>query len=112
LNHKQYIDFRDAYRIRTDGNETTLDKYDILSGSGEVPYSEQRLLIFRDQYKRDRDFYYIVSTLIYGLNIIDAYVFAHLKDFDIDENLSFKPTLNLNPNFAVFQTGFRLNYSF
>lgn len=111
-NQSQYIDLRDAYRIRIDGDSTTIDVYDINCGSGEVPLSNQRLLTFRDEYKRDRDFFLILTGLVYGLNIIDAYVFAHLKSFEIDDNLTLKPNINVNPIFASFHTSITIKYKF
>lgn len=47
----------------------------------------------KTSFKRDRDLCYIVLAAIYALNVIDATVFAHFYDFEIDDNLS----LNLQP---------------
>lgn len=33
---------------------------------------------------------YIALAGVYGLNILDAFVSAHLKTFDINENISMK----------------------
>ena len=43
-----------------------------------------------DYYERNRDLSYIVTAVIYLLNIVDASVDAHLFDFDISEDLSLK----------------------
>jgi hypothetical protein len=43
-----------------------------------------------DQYRRDRDYLIIISGLVYMLNIADAMVDAHLKGFDLGEDLSFQ----------------------
>lgn len=42
----------------------------------------------RDVFRRNRDLSYIGIGLFHGLSILDAYVSAHLRDFDIDEDLS------------------------
>lgn len=42
----------------------------------------------RDVFRRNRDLSYIGIGLFHGLTILDAYVSAHLRDFDIDEDLS------------------------
>lgn len=47
----------------------------------------------KDNFKRNRDLLYITMGAIYALQIIDACVFAHFYDFEIDEDLS----LNVQP---------------
>ncbi len=42
----------------------------------------------RDILRRNRDLLYIGIGLFYGLTILDAYVSAHLLDFDVSEDLS------------------------
>ena len=50
------------------------------------------------QYKKNRDFAFIGIVAVYLLNIIDANVDAHLKTFDVsdDLSLSWEPWLNQN----------------
>jgi Family of unknown function (DUF5683) len=55
--------------------------------------STSNLLRVVNQYKRWRDMTYISYGLIYILNVIDASVDAHLKEFDISEDI----TLNIQP---------------
>lgn len=56
------------------------------------PSSKERFLkIFenkKNNFKRNRDLCYIVMAGIYAINIIDATVFAHFYDFEIDDDLS------------------------
>lgn len=47
----------------------------------------------KDNFKRNRDLLYIVMGAVYALQVIDACVFAHFYDFEIDEDLS----LNIRP---------------
>lgn len=42
----------------------------------------------RDILRRNRDLLYIGIGLFYGLTIVDAYVSAHLLDFDVSEDLA------------------------
>lgn len=42
----------------------------------------------RDNLRRNRDLLYIGVGLFYGLTILDAYVNAHLLDFDVGEDLT------------------------
>lgn len=61
----------------------------------------------RNFYRNRRDFIFITIALSYALNAIDAYVFAHLRSFDVSDDLSmnasFKPIRihNAQRNFAV-----------
>jgi hypothetical protein len=50
---------------------------------------------FTDNSRRDRDFWVIMMGLMYVLQIVDAHVDAHLKEFDLNPNLkmSFQPTI-------------------
>ena len=49
----------------------------------------------KDRYRRERDYMIIMGGILYGMNIVEAYVDAHLQDFDLNDDLSMrlKPTL-------------------
>ena len=51
-----------------------------------------------DEYKRERDFMIILMGGVYLLQIIDAHVDAHLKEFDLNPKLqmSVRPTVEQN----------------
>lgn len=51
-----------------------------------------------NKYRRDRDFMLIMSFLFYVMQMVDAHVDAHLKEFDLNPQLkvSIEPTLNQN----------------
>ncbi|MGL5681474.1 MAG: DUF5683 domain-containing protein [Marinifilaceae bacterium] len=53
----------------------------------------------KTSFKRNRDLCYIIMAGIYALNIIDACVFAHFYDFEIDDNLSMhlRPSSTYHP---------------
>ncbi|MCS6904621.1 MAG: DUF5683 domain-containing protein [Bacteroidia bacterium] len=82
-NHHQYITFRNAYRMRTDNDPLTVDSFVF-----QYP-NPQTLLVFRDFYRRNRDLSIIACALTYVLSAIEAYVDAHLRYFDVSENLGF-----------------------
>ena len=76
--------------------EKGLDYYDIdINDDGKkTELSESQLKQEKDIYKRRRDFNIILSVAIYGLQIVDANVDAHLLKFHNSENfLSLKPTV-------------------
>ena len=53
----------------------------------------------KDSFKRNRDLCYIIMAAIYAINVIDATVYAHFYDFEIDDDLSFhwQPSAVYNP---------------
>ena len=88
-NNRNYKDFRKAYEYRVDGDSTTIDAY------VELYPDANSLLVRKDYYRRTRDLMWIISSGVYILNIIDAYVDGHLSDFDISDDLS----LHAQPGF-------------
>lgn len=62
----------------------------------ETDYSTGLLRTFVDKYRRERDFMVILMGGMYILQIIDAHVDAHLKEFDLNPKLqvSIEPTLD------------------
>ena len=89
-NNKQYDIYRDAYRQRLKNDTNNLDKFDIRSSIAGPKYSSDGLLQLREYYRRNRDLSIIVSVIVYAANIVDAYVFAQLKDFDVSNDLSMR----------------------
>ena len=83
-NNKKYKKYRDTYLDRNNGIIDNLN------------YSNSELITLKDYYKRNREISIMLFSLSYILNIIDASVNAHLFQYDIDENISFKidPVLN------------------
>ena len=103
-NQQYYADFKQAYIYRTDNNPLTIDKYDTASHSGQPFISDPNTLVsYREYYHHNRDLLYILAAVVYATNIIDAYVYAHLKDFDISDKLSLE--LNLS-RFSYTTMGF------
>ena len=37
---------------------------------------------------------FVVMGLAYGLNILDAYVYAHMRSFDVSDDLSARTTVS------------------
>jgi len=44
----------------------------------------------RNQFRNRRDLTLVGVLLVYGLNVADAYIFAHLRDFDVSDDLTAK----------------------
>jgi hypothetical protein len=81
--------------------------------NNNLPFTLNLLKRSKDYYRRNRDFSVILSGLLYVLNLADANVTAHLKDFDLSEDLS----MSVQPSFyqpGALQpsTGITLTFNF
>lgn len=87
-NNRNYQRYKTAYDALTDGNPSTVDEF-----GGR--YSPEILSRVRSAYRRDRDLAIIGMAAAYLLSIVDTYVIASLKNWDVDENLSVRvePTM-------------------
>jgi hypothetical protein len=67
----------------------------------------------KDSYKHDRDLSYIILAGVYVLNIIDAAVDAHLMNFNVNEELTFRvePAVSYSA-FTGNTLGFRCQITF
>ncbi len=45
---------------------------------------------YRNQFRRNMDYSILYGLLMWGLNVVDATVDAHLKDFDVSDDISLK----------------------
>jgi hypothetical protein len=101
FNDNEYDRFRSAFKRRRAG--FTDDEFYDINNSGIVPgepdLSDEALQDAQERYQRDRDLALVVTIALYALNIIDANVDAHLKQFNVDENLSLnvRPYLEYHP---------------
>jgi hypothetical protein len=59
--------------------------------------SKSQLRTLRNAYRNQRDMSYIYIALAYGFNAIDAYIWAHLRMFDVSDNLSVAPSFVPTP---------------
>jgi uncharacterized protein DUF5683 len=55
------------------------------------------LIIARDGYRKNEDYSVLFFLLFYALQIVDATVDAHLKDFNVNSDLSFRIRPNAAP---------------
>ncbi len=52
--------------------------------------SATSLQYYRNAFRKDRDYSILYFLIAWGLNVADATVFAHLKDFDVSDDLAFQ----------------------
>jgi len=63
---------------------------------------------YRNSFRRDRDYSVFWFLIVWGLNVVDATVFAHLKDFNVGEDL----TMHIQPSFNPLTKGPGLSFVF
>ncbi len=87
-NVKQYTTARDAYINATDGD--TSNDYQIPEPYHSVLSNPEKIRTFRIQVRQNVDYSVIFFLAFWGLNVADAAVDAHLKTFDVGDNLSLR----------------------
>jgi hypothetical protein len=101
-NDDLYDRFRDAFKRRLAGFSDD-EFWDLNTSDGIRPespnLSNEALQDAQERYQRDRDLALLITIGLYALNIIDANVDAHLKQYNVNEELSLQmqPYLELNP---------------
>lgn len=90
-NNKKYQRFATAYKLRTDGDPNTVDDYTETYGYRiDLPNNQgtNNLRNSRDYFRKYRDLDIILAIVAHGLSIMEAHVDAHLKGFDVSDDLS------------------------
>lgn len=88
-NLKNYKNTRFAYKVKYNMRVHFTDSLLYPQIKDELkPLSEESLRFYRNQFRRDIDYSAIVFLLLWGLNVVDATVDAHLKSFDVSPDLS------------------------
>ncbi|WP_246139875.1 DUF5683 domain-containing protein [Flagellimonas hymeniacidonis] len=98
FNNTEYNAARDAFKRRRAGFLD--DEFFDINGDGNGPdISLEALQDAQEARQRDRDLSLLITIALYALNIIDANVDAHLKQYNVDDDLAidFQPYLDLNP---------------
>jgi hypothetical protein len=91
-NRREYIDARDAYRNKLDNNpDNDADIQDKFK-----PVDPESIRRYRNGVRQYVDYSVLAFILCWGLNVVDAAVDAHLKSFELTENL----TMHVNPYFT------------
>lgn len=60
--------------------------------------STESIRSYRNSYRQNVDYSVLVFIVFWGLNVVDATVDAHLKAFDVSDNISLKIKPGYNPN--------------
>lgn len=90
-NLHQYRDAKQAFILASDNDPS--NDYLIKQPYFNVRNQPERIRSFRNEVRQNMDYCGIFFILFWGLNVVDAAVDAHLKTFDVSDDLSiqFKP---------------------
>ncbi len=103
-NYQNSIKFKNEYFNRLDGKTSELlPDYST--------YSDESILSLHEAYNKNFQLSVMITGVVYLLNIIDAMVYGHLFDFDINEDLgaSIKPFAT--PSFGCFSPSIGMSLS-
>lgn len=92
-NNRGYQRFKKAYNLLSAYEAHPEDFPDGPTDEFHGRYAASYILNLRNNFRRNRDLCIIITGALYALQIIDAHVDAHLKDYDISDDLS----MNLEP---------------
>jgi hypothetical protein len=104
FNQKKYWDYRNAYKSRKAGYKN--DPYQNLI------LDDDRLLDGAEFHKKNRDLSMVFIVGVYSLNILDANIDSHLKQYHVNESLTIKPYINNDIEFYEQSIGISLNLNF
>ena len=93
-NLKTYKILKEAVILRSDtdpGNDTLVDPQ-------FVNFSTESIRSYRNSFRQNVDYSVLFFIIFWGLNVVDATVDAHLKSFDVSDNISLRIKPGYNPN--------------
>lgn len=91
FNNHEMRKFRDEYLHRINGGTPQLDGY--------TNYPDNSIYNYYQSYNQNFQLTIILSAIFYTLNLVDAYIYGHLYDFQINDDISMRlqPTLQSSP---------------
>lgn len=93
-NVNQYKEAKNAYANAIDGNPS--NDFEIPQPYYTIKDQPERIRTFRNQVRQNVDYTVLFFIAFWGLNVVDATVDAHLKTFDVSDDLS----LQIKPGYS------------
>ncbi len=101
-NNNEYHRFRNAYKQRLKG----------LDDEFQGQYSDATLINAQRGFQRNRDLSLVITIGLYILNIVEANVDAHLKQFNVSDDLSLRPEIYPTDIIQQQNIGLTMTYRF
>lgn len=102
-NNNQFHSYRDAYKRRLAGFQD--DEY-----QGRI--SDDGLIQAQKLFRKNKEISIFVAIGFYALNIVDANVEGHLRQFNISDNLGIQPNYEYDHLRGESNYGLSLNFKF
>lgn len=107
---KWYKKTKNAYTIVVNKEYNRYDEIDpaLINERTGLPVDLNSLQNYRNEFRRNRDYSIVFFVIAWGLNVLDATVFGHLKEFDVTEDLS----ISVQPAFDIATKAPGLTFAF
>ncbi len=93
-NLKTYKILKEAVILRSDSDPLN----DSLVDPRFINFSTESIRSNRNSFRQNIDYSVLFFLLFWGINVVDATVDAHLKSFDVSDNISFRVKPGYSPN--------------
>jgi hypothetical protein len=100
---------------QTEHKKFRKELFDLLESEEDVSsqnqLTEDQLRTIVNSTRRERDYFLVLTGILYLLNVVDAHIDSHLKEFDLNEKLK----LSLDPMIRQqndLQAGFSISLNF
>jgi len=87
------------------------DRFTNRSGAEIAAFTQAQIKLFNDDAEKRKQQVYLMSTLFYILQIVDASVDAHFSRYDISDDLSLQIKPSLIQNQTSFSPGLQFKFS-
>jgi hypothetical protein len=94
-NRNEYVDARNAYRLKLDTTITPAQALALMKPKFR-PVDPEGIRQYRNGVRQNVDYSVLFFLVCWGLNVVDATVDGHLKEFNVTENLS----MRINPTYV------------
>lgn len=101
FNAGKYQTYRKAYIAEIDNSPNTINEFKDI-------YTRDQLKTLQDEYKRYLDLTILATTIGYAAHVIDAIVYAHLRNFEMTRDISMNLHPVIAPNYAGMMLTVRL----
>jgi hypothetical protein len=92
--------------------EQKLERNQVIINGQTGEYSTENLKQYSNYFLRYKQLSWFAIPLVWGVNVLDANVAAHLKSFDMSDDISLKVQPSVLPANNMYALGMRVNIQF